>query len=227
MLAVCNICHTKLSQEPSKSIIDSSHEMPKNFLKLVDENKKLKETTYDDHLAQRLAQISTKDLKKEPLSDDKLRERLNRLMGVDNQVKTSTVLPEVKPLTVDDLMKQAKEEADIDHNLRSINDSEVQKLEERLKKLQEGAPVNTKSKILNEALEDTGNTTKSVNDLIREILNENDVVESDSEIDNWCCICNNDGALKCIDCDNDVYCRRCFKECHDSYDLKTHKIIKL
>ena len=31
-------------------------------------------------------------------------------MGVDNQVKTSTVLPEVKPLTVDDLMKQAKEE---------------------------------------------------------------------------------------------------------------------
>lgn len=47
---------------------------------------------------------------KEPLSDDKLRERLNKLMGVDGQVKYNTNLPESKALTVEDLMKQAKEE---------------------------------------------------------------------------------------------------------------------
>jgi hypothetical protein len=48
------------------------------------------------------------------------------------------------------------------------------------------------------------------------------------ETEGWCCICNEDGSLICLGCDNDVYCLRCFKEGHqDDYEYKHHKTKKL
>lgn len=37
---------------------------------------------------------------------------------------------------------------------------------------------------------------------------------TDNEIDSWCCICNEDGEVKCIGCDNDIYCQSCWSEGH-------------
>lgn len=39
----------------------------------------------------------------------------------------------------------------------------------------------------------------------------------------WCCICNNDAAIRCIDCDDDLYCSRCFSEGHQQFGLFDHK----
>jgi hypothetical protein len=49
------------------------------------------------------------------------------------------------------------------------------------------------------------------------------------ETENWCCICNEDGHLRCEDCDLDVYCSSCFKQGHPSTDLEfsKHRIRKL
>ncbi|KFM60159.1 Zinc finger FYVE domain-containing protein 19, partial [Stegodyphus mimosarum] len=39
----------------------------------------------------------------------------------------------------------------------------------------------------------------------------------------WCIICTEDAKMRCFGCDGDLYCIRCFKECHDSLDIKDHK----
>jgi hypothetical protein len=37
---------------------------------------------------------------------------------------------------------------------------------------------------------------------------------TDDDIDSWCCICNEDGELRCLGCDGDLYCYNCWHEGH-------------
>lgn len=37
---------------------------------------------------------------------------------------------------------------------------------------------------------------------------------TNEEIDSWCCICNQDGEVKCLGCDGDIYCQQCWREGH-------------
>lgn len=40
----------------------------------------------------------------------------------------------------------------------------------------------------------------------------------------WCDLCNEDAQVRCLGCDRDLYCRRCWKETHADLELKRHRI---
>ncbi|KAI1136126.1 hypothetical protein F5Y05DRAFT_393008 [Hypoxylon sp. FL0543] len=50
---------------------------------------------------------------------------------------------------------------------------------------------------------------------------------TDEDQKTWCVVCLEDGAIRCIDCDGDVYCARCWKEMHvgpsAGYDERGHR----
>ena len=39
---------------------------------------------------------------------------------------------------------------------------------------------------------------------------------TDEDIDSWCCICNEDGEMRCLGCDGDLYCHSCWSDGHGS-----------
>ncbi|XP_050070526.1 abscission/NoCut checkpoint regulator [Anopheles maculipalpis] len=41
----------------------------------------------------------------------------------------------------------------------------------------------------------------------------------------WCTICNEDAVLRCRGCDNDLYCRGCYKEFHYDEDPNEHQTV--
>ena len=53
---------------------------------------------------------------------------------------------------------------------------------------------------------------------------------ADEEIDSWCIICQDDATVKCIGCEGDLYCAKCWKEGHMGPDVgweeKRHKWTK-
>src|SRR5699024_886559 len=63
---------------------------------------------------------------------------------------------------------------------------------------------------------------KSTREVIEQILaqpddhemggEDSDDAASGSECDDvWCATCTEDGVLRCLDCDNDIYCHECFR----------------
>jgi len=53
-------------------------------------------------------------------------------------------------------------------------------------------------------------------------------VYTDEDIDSWCCICNDDGTVRCLGCDGDIYCDGCWTEGHGTGpgQERGHKAIK-
>ncbi|CAK4032740.1 Hypothetical predicted protein [Lecanosticta acicola] len=39
-------------------------------------------------------------------------------------------------------------------------------------------------------------------------------VYTDEDIESWCCICNEDGQVRCLGCDGDIYCQNCWRDGH-------------
>lgn len=52
---------------------------------------------------------------------------------------------------------------------------------------------------------------------------------TDDDMDGWCTVCLEDATLRCLGCDDDVYCTRCWKEMHlgpaAAFDDRDHKAV--
>lgn len=52
---------------------------------------------------------------------------------------------------------------------------------------------------------------------------------TDADQEKWCTVCLEDATLRCLGCDDDVYCTRCWREMHlgpaAAFDDRTHKAV--
>lgn len=104
---------------------------------------------------------------------------------------------------------------------------EIKKLEDRLANLQASNKVQTAPPDL-ETNQSGAEQVKSDYDpsdeLVKKFLREaeeSQKLENDEDI--WCCLCNDDADLKCLDCDEDLFCNRCYKLTHNTKENKKHR----
>ncbi|XP_065353856.1 abscission/NoCut checkpoint regulator [Cloeon dipterum] len=64
--------------------------------------------------------------------------------------------------------------------------------------------------------------------LIEDLDASDDELVSDSVTEElpWCTICNEDATLRCPGCAGDLFCKECFKKCHDVCDMREHQPVK-
>ncbi|KAH9414103.1 uncharacterized protein LOC113793421 [Dermatophagoides pteronyssinus] len=141
----------------------------------------------------------------------------------------------------DDLLQQFMHEVSLDEKSKSSIISD-----EELKKLAKGQPEltlnkNRKNPMLKK-FKQTGNLIhqlmmrRSLEIRERSLDDGNDdeipdvIADDDEPLDeginddvDWCTTCNEDGVLRCIDCDMDIYCLDCFRELHHDHDMRDHR----
>ena len=93
--------------------------------------------------------------------------------------------------------------------------SEEAKLEERLE-------ASGLGHILEEKIQEPKVTPSSVRGAAAAIS-----VREEGDEFPWCCMCNADAAIKCFDCDNDLYCVPCFSQGHEGFQLFDHRYAPL
>ncbi|KAH6991206.1 heterokaryon incompatibility protein-domain-containing protein [Ilyonectria sp. MPI-CAGE-AT-0026] len=53
---------------------------------------------------------------------------------------------------------------------------------------------------------------------------------TDDDMDSWCTVCLEDATLRCLGCDDDVYCARCWREMHvgpqAGFDERSHRAVQ-
>jgi hypothetical protein len=64
-------------------------------------------------------------------------------------------------------------------------------------------------------------TTKKI---IKGSKKEYDYTEED--IATWCTICNDDATIKCVGCEGELYCARCWRETHAGMEERGHRWVK-
>lgn len=97
----------------------------------------------------------------------------------------------------DMLMEQVMKELSIDGEKNQHGQNVDLEIEKRLKQIRKANEEIIKVKV----------------NSVRPIIIDDDIddaIDQNEEL-NWCTTCNDDAVVRCLDCDNDAYCRECFK----------------
>lgn len=178
--------------------------------------------------------------------DKEIEERLAKLR--DEKVPEKSIESDILPKDL--LSKEEEKEVDIDEVQRhlikqteeeellarkEINELETDKeLQNEIRKLKK--KKKDKEKAVNS---DDENDNEIAEELVKKFVEEAAVeskleascqeklqYSSDSENEKddlpWCVICMADAQLRCFGCEKDLFCLRCFKECHESFEMTDH-----
>lgn len=240
---VCSKCYDTLTNKANTDSKSNETTPPKNFLKLVESNK-AKETkqlaTEDKHLIDRLENLKSKNKPSNVVTDKELESRLRNLQGVNPETSKLSNLPTKETIkTSDDLINKIVDEVELDKKREEYERQELEKLEQRLRNLSSTNPVAASSSFtstdnnLNQPSSTSKEEIKPKLDPADEIMKKmlKDAEESQKKLINQnddfiCCMCNDDNLtnmIKCIDCEDDFYCQRCFKQSHSTGEYKTHQ----
>ena len=102
----------------------------------------------------------------------------------------------------------------------------------RLKKLKLNQDVSVRDgPSIEQQFNDSDDEEEQASAIVKRVLAEQKLELEDDTIVNdgneelpWCELCNEDAQLRCIGCDSDLFCRRCWKETHQDSELKQHRI---
>lgn len=188
-----------------------------------------------------------------PVNDEDIGKRLAGLRGVEykdykenNKKMIHTVDHRSDQEKINDLLAQFDEESNLDDVVKISKKDPIKEIEERLAKLKGNNPndgATTSSSNVPENVEDDDEATatkKILKKLLEEAKLDNGLTpedveflesipkppeyQQDTEELPWCTICNEDAIIRCLDCDNDLFCRACFKEYHqDDEEYREHR----
>ncbi|KAI9320186.1 hypothetical protein BX666DRAFT_1382070 [Dichotomocladium elegans] len=110
----------------------------------------------------------------------------------------------------DALVRQIQDEVDVESRYDKFTQQQDDALEERYRALKQGR--------------------QPAPSPLTQVPKPMDPSEFFDEVDDWCCICNEDATWICEGCDNDKFCNACFYEGHQSdmasYEAMQHKAKK-
>ncbi|XP_065179418.1 abscission/NoCut checkpoint regulator-like isoform X2 [Sycon ciliatum] len=136
---------------------------------------------------------------------------------------------------VNKLLKQLQDEADLDENLEKAGLSDALRSQDPPTPAQADQPPPSSAEAAAPSTASTGSGTGiAPADLHRQPpvapaatanVAYHDPYRQEDELP-WCCICNSNAVVRCLDCDADLYCKKCFLQGHREFSMHDHQIVK-
>ncbi|XP_015761158.1 PREDICTED: abscission/NoCut checkpoint regulator-like isoform X1 [Acropora digitifera] len=157
------------------------------------------------------------------ITDREIEERLARLKDMDPSL---TNRPKATELDSDEddetaskrYLEQILSEVALDVKMGDIDVGETRKKDNSSKTTLSTSPTPGRSKVAMD------NESSSSSNKYSYMFSKDYDASSDDEELPWCCICNGNAVLRCHGCDDDLYCRRCYREGHSREDYEDHDI---
>lgn len=152
----------------------------------------------DDLLKQLSAEVKLHQNDPDPCQD--IEKRLANLRGLSEE---------------DQKKLQGQPKSSIDEEDPEMDLSDPDSEDESVKKLIKQL---TEEQVLDDNLEESSmaGTSRLSQSACRSLVKG---ASAENEVFPWCVICNADATCSCLDCEDDLYCNRCFKECHGEFEL--------
>lgn len=197
----------------------TSQEKTDNLLQQYFEEHELdsKQPDAADEIAQRLAKLRGQDTSSGPPCTGE-----KKVLNESAVVDTKGSLDSVSANDVNDLIAQTERGM-----RRSIH--QMKDLEKDTKHYLKATKIELSTQTPTEEAESSDEEVeKTIQKALDEVALEEKLEEDseDSEMEEelpWCIICNENATVRCIDCDNDLYCKSCYTQGHDEWQLQHHR----